>query len=312
MTDGTREALATNAGRTGASIAVLSSFAAPLGLLLLYTSSAAVMEAAAEGTPLSAYIGTVGILVGGLVLFGLGALSTASSVALYVLTTWAGILAIVFTVPRSIRESAIGRRWFTFDVILAPLTWSWLPLLIFCACAGATVSVILVRRWQRESAPLAEPTVLRDKNAQTGVISVLVSLALVVVLWATVMEQAPADLEQFALFGAQGLNMPARSGVALAISCGVVFFLAVSTAHSTLGATVGATLAMLLPGLVLVPLWSTLTGQVATPSASVETMLALASPVIATVGATLLGTTVPIHYLRLAGWNPEARSVSQG
>lgn len=311
MTERRKNTPVTNTGRTGASVALLSSFTAPLGLLLLYSSSAAVMEAAAEGTPLSSYIGMVGILVGGLILFALGVLSTASSTALYVLTAWAGVLAIVFTVPRSVRESPFGRHWFAFDVVLAPLTWSWLPLLIFCACVGATVSVILVRRWQQEAAPLAEPTVLRDKNAQNGAISILVSLVLVAVLWITVVEQAPANLEPFALFGAQGLNMPARSGVALAISCGVVFILAVSTAHSTLGVTVGATLLMLLPGLLLIPLWGTLTGQVATPSAPAETMVALASPVMATIGATLLGTTVPIHYLRLAGWNPETQSVSQ-
>lgn len=300
-----------SAGRTGASVAVLSSFASPLGLLLLYASSAAVMVAAAEGTPLASYIGTVGVLVGGLVLFGLGALSTTSSVALYVLTGWAAILAIIFTLPIPIRNSARGGVWLGFEIAFAPLTWSCLPVLIFSACAGATVSVLLVRRWQRDASPLAEPTVMRDKNTQAGAISVLISVALATVLWAAVMEQSPPDLELFALLGSQGLDVLPRSGVALLISCATVFIMAVSTAYSTLGVAVTATFMMLLPGLVLFPLWGTLTGAVATPSAPAETMLALASPVVATLGATLLGITLPIHYLRLAGWNPTTQSVSQ-
>lgn len=281
-------------------IGILAFFATPVALIILYVSTAAAVLSAAQGIPLSAYGGAAGTLVAALILFLVSLTGVAEVTGMYVATAWSAVIAVgaplVWRSASSQPQSQGAPNLATS--LEGALMWSFLPVLVFFIFLGASISLTLVRRWRKANTSLGRPWAARGKTGRTGAASIGLGVSVTVGLWIVLAALAPADLATVSIFGAQGLIVEHPDLVAVLLACLLSLALGFSSAYSTLGVGFSAVVLMIFPGQILLPLWMTLTGQVAVPSSAVNTIFALVGPTVAAIGVVLLAATAPVHFAR--------------
>ncbi len=289
--------------RASLKVVLFSLFISPLAFGLMYLSTASLISSAASGIPLSSYTGMAGVLVASLLLLLVSSIATYEPIALHIATGWSAVIAVtalVFQHLQAMGDPPQVRANGLFMAVNDTLSWSYLPTLVFFVCLGCSISLRLVQSWHRQDSPLGMPWRMRGKTGQTGALSIVVSSSLAIGLWITLVYQAPTNLGIVATQGAQGLAAWMPPPAVIITSLALVFLLAATSSYSTLGIAAAGLLFMAVPGQIIMPLWMTLSGQVATPTMTSNTAIALVSPVVATLGVVLLAMSAPIHFTRRA------------
>lgn len=303
-------------------------FVAPLAILILSVSLNSMLYWAAKGQPLSSTEGVLGLVISALLFFAIGLSAVRTSIGIAVTAGWAatfsiaaGAVAMIFDSPVSLLSNLKTNFAVTALQLIGPSAWSGLPSMIFAISASATLATWIARESRRQEIRPSGGSHLRlspgllngdaDWFAAPGSplspsrtrvhIGVLIAdLVFGVLAWVSIMFLAPTDISAVAVHGALALTFQQVSMLPL---LGVIFaftLLSLSTGWSTLGNLITSVFLFIMPGLLLIPVVTSLAGTVATPGDATSTSLALASPVMAACGLVSLALTSGIHWVRTA------------
>lgn len=138
------------------------------------------------------------------------------------------------------------------------------------------------------------PRHLRARTMVTIASLLLVLAASLALVWA-----APDNTLEVARLGLRGilvgavLNPPA--GILAALCLGVVAW---SNRWSSLGPLLASWGLMIVPAYFVLPVWASLTGQVATPGVSSLTSLSLSAPVVTALGLVMTSMSLGVYWTR--------------
>lgn len=314
------------AGATRLKVALFSALVSPLALALVLYSASAVVDNAAVGLPLASSSVTATRLAGALLLTAIGFTATQSSIGLGVTAIWAAIFGVLtHLVPQTSDKGA------AVATVLASVSWCGFTILIFSICLSAFLAARVARRIRLQelypdtAAPrwldsfygegrllkvhslygdahwFKQPgSTLTPERARYHLGVLIADVFLTVALWSFVITISPKDTSKMAVYGplALALEKPPLWGIVLI--AGILFLVTATAGWSMLGPLVSTTLMMIFPGMILVPVWTTLTGNVAMPGNATTTSLALASPIVGTFGIVIIALTLGIHWVRVA------------
>ena len=138
------------------------------------------------------------------------------------------------------------------------------------------------------------PRHLRARTVVSLASLVLVLLAALVLVWA-----APDNTLEVARLGLPGILVGATlhpaAGLAAALCLGGVAW---SNRWSSLGPLLASWVLMIVPAYFVLPVWASLSGNVATPGASSLTSLSLSAPVVTALGLVLTSTSLGVYWTR--------------
>lgn len=327
-------------------VAVFSALVSPVALSMLLYSVSLVVDYSAVGQPLSSSVGVAAIIVGMFLLGAVGSTATQTSIGLGVTTIWAALFTTATLIaPQNSSEYAqvvnhlarFPNQRAAMTTILASVSWCGFSVLALAIAGSAFFAARCARRirlqeldpnrsaprWMKslygENKPLKAHSLYGDAqwftNPGTSLSRersrhhsavLVIDIFLALSLWTFVIAIAPKDISRMAAYGplALGLNDPHPLGIL--VIAGVLFLLTLTAGWSMLGPLISTTLVMIFPGTITIPVWATLTGNVAMPGNPATTSLALACPVVGTLGILILALTWGIHWIRVAP--PEADS----
>lgn len=300
---------------------------APIALVVLGLSVTDTQAMAAVGQPLSSSVATVGVLISTVLLGLIAANSDESPVGMIVTTAWSFIIGALQLlglshVPSSLLSPVSGPD------TAAAMRWCLYPLAVFMICLMSTLAVVAVRRRAvliRGEAQAGSPNLLADRLSELtdayarGPVHhrervvvlassvVLTCAAVICLVWA-----APSDTTAAAAAGlhgmVQGLDHRLLASAAAALCLGGVAW---GSRWSVFGAQVCAVALMVVPFALVLPVWSSLSGNVATPGVSALTSVSMAAPVITALGLVVGAMSLGAHWTRRHLRAGIAREMSQ-
>ncbi len=279
---------------------------APAALVLLGSSMADVQAQTAIGQPLASVEGLIGMVLAA-VLLALVSMncdeSPAGMIVAFAVSIAvgaaqnAGLLAIPILQASSIDGADMS----------AAVTWSLYPLAVAVVIGGAALALVLASRSTADS-PAGAPLRAILEHRHAWVASLALPAAFVAVL--LLIRAAPNDTTGVATAGLSALHSPEAGDWLLALAAaGLLGLVALMSPFSLTGPQAASWVLMVLPGYMLLPLWSSITGAVVTPGPSRGTSVALAAPVVAALGLVLGTTTIGVYWARLRAL---ARTTAEG
>ncbi|WP_022867235.1 hypothetical protein [Schaalia vaccimaxillae] len=275
--------------------AVFAFFFAPLALVLMGSSMADVQTMTALGQPLASVEGLVGMALAS-ILLALVSISSDRSPAGMIVTFLASIvvgalqLSGRLTVP-FLMASVVDR-----PDMSASMSWNLYPVIVVGIMAGATCAFILTLR----DAPARQVHSLKRLRSHPHAWVASLALPLALIAMMLLIHVAPTDTTAVA---AQGLSGVIAERVLEPIFPLIVTVLLAAVAFvarwSLTGPQLAAWLVLVLPSYLFQPLWSSLTGHVVTPGASLSTQVAMAAPVATSLGLALATSTIGLFWARI-------------
>lgn len=267
----------------------------PIALVLLGSSMVDVQGQTAIGQPLASVEGLIGMALAS-ILLALISMNCEESPAGMIVTSVVSLFigAAQFTgflrIPllQSTRIDALDMR--------AAVVWSLYPVSVTVMTACAAIAIASARHAPTVVDADTPRRVLRE-HRHAWVTSATLPLALLAVVLTIMI--APDDTTSVAAHGLSGLSsshpfIPVY-GLVIALVFGCITLMSV---HSLTGPQLVAWIVLVIPGYMLVPLWTSLTGKVATPGYSLSTQVSLAAPVLTALGLVLATTSVGVHWAR--------------
>ncbi|HHT40778.1 MAG TPA: hypothetical protein GX000_03960 [Actinomyces sp.] len=266
-------------------VGVLSFIISPLALGLLFTSTALLQDVGATGTPLGSPGGQLGMLVSAILIALIAHSARWSTIGISTLTGWAGVFAAVVTF-HTLRPPSY------MNGLEALLMWSQLPILTFTILLAATLATMLVRtRKERDRMP-GPPSSFEMTAYAT--IALLFGLATVFLVYAIAPETAEAIILRYP---SMSQRPTLQHWIVIVVIVAVLFALTWLATRALFAVQLIGWLLLLIPGLFLVPLISTLTGMVATPQNQILLAVAYSMPVIGVIGLLIVTSTHSISLM---------------
>ncbi|MDO4260105.1 MAG: hypothetical protein Q4C87_11370, partial [Actinomycetaceae bacterium] len=192
---------------------------------------------------------------------------------------------------------------------------------------GEDITITARRRTPRQTPPTTtlrrrsltpQQRIQRSRHRRVRAVIAIMALPLAVGAFALYIDAAPRNVTRLGAEGLSALIVPGQpiSHAAYgAAACAAL--VALAARWSLLGPQLSAWFLLVAPTYVLIPAWSTLTGNVVTPNQPFLIALSIASPVIASVGMVVGASTLAVHWTRRAytpveDESPEASSPTQG
>lgn len=267
----------------------------PIALVLLGSSMVDVQGQTALGQPLASVEGLIGMALAS-ILLALISMNCEDSPAGMIVTSVVSLFigAAQFTgllrIPllQSTNIDALDMR--------AAVAWSLYPVSVTVIAACAAIAIALAQRQTSAVGADTARRVLREYR-HAWVTSAVLPLALLTVVLVVMI--APDDTTAVAAHGLSGLSSSHPLALAYGMVIALVFgCITLMSVHSLTGPQLVAWIILVIPGYMLVPLWTSLTGQVATPGHSLSTQVSLAAPVLTALGLVLATTSVGVHWAR--------------
>ncbi|MDO5728613.1 MAG: hypothetical protein Q4P71_03185 [Actinomycetaceae bacterium] len=259
---------------------IAAALLSPVALALLYNSVGLLQAVGATGTPLGSPGGQLGLLVSAILIALISHSSRWSTIGPAALTFWAGAFAVVLMYETWSSSSQSPSE------IEALLQWSQLPTIVFFICCAATLATRFVRR-RREHGELRGSR-SKYEGLMITISAFLLSFAILVLLYAI----APRTVAPLIIRTPEFMSPPGANTVLLAPGIALIAFVITWLAtRSVLGVQLAAWIVLLIPGIVLVPLITTLSGAIATPGQPDSIALAMTMPVAGVVGLVIAVTT---------------------
>lgn len=289
---------------------------APAALMILGLAVTDIQSEAAVGQPLASSEGLVGLLLATMLLALISLNSEESTVGMVVACVWAGVigtlqLAGVVRAPSALLSAVTGAD------ASAALRWSLYPVSVLAILVGATLAVRATRqrgaaihvRLGRSAAEAHDEEQLLEEftdafasgrtHYRERTIVMVSSVALTLVAMAAILHIAPDDTIQVPALGltglVQGYTYQPLIALVAALCLGLVAW---GSRWSVLGPQVVAWVLLVFPSYFVVPVWASLTGNVAAPGASRMTAVSLSGPVFTALGMVLSATTISAQWTR--------------
>ncbi|MDO5034857.1 MAG: hypothetical protein Q4E01_05685 [Actinomycetaceae bacterium] len=281
------------------SIALISAIVSPVMLILLFAAAALMQEASVTGTPLGSPGGQLGMLVGAILIIGLAHTAMWSTIGIIISTVWAGFFAVLLLM----RALVAGVPANSLEALLC---WEQLPLQAFVILLTALISTRSQRRRRRESEPVDNAGVV--EVSALGTVAFMFALSLVFLVLAS----APSTITPIIMNDPSLTTRPRGEDwlIILIISC-ILSALTWLATKSVIVVQLAAWLVMLIPGMFIVPLISTLAGVVATPQDPQMLAISYSMPVIGVYGLMIVTATYAIALMNRIEPLPEEPSVDE-
>lgn len=270
---------------------------APVALILLGSSMADVQAKTAIGQPLASVEGLIGMGIAA-VLLTLVSLNCEESPAGMFLTSGLSVIVGAGQFVGFLRIPMLQSSFVDSLDMQAAVSWSLYPLGVTAITLGAALALMLTFRRAAHPQRLGTSQgrrIFHHRHAWVAGFAIPSALGASILLIVI----APSDTTEVAAHGLGALG-PFTPGAAIiaftaALLLGVVAFMA---CLSLTGPQLTAWLFMVLPSYMLWPLWTSITGSVVRPGASILTSLSMAAPVVATLGLVLGSSTIGIYWAR--------------
>ncbi|WP_350258321.1 hypothetical protein [Scrofimicrobium sp. R131] len=286
--------------------AALSFILTPIAFVIMLVAINSLLTWTAVGQPLSSPEGSMGLALAGMLLFRIGSSVTHTSAGIITSAVWTAVGLIVYEILASgvglgllfsLAEPVLPGRVTGALALLTPLAWSEFPLLLVTIVAGAVLATRVARHQRRHLAELGTLDRPTASSRQGGGLLVL-NLAAAAVVWMSLLELAPKDVSQVAVYGSQALGMvQPELGSVLAAMVGLAM-LTVSSGWSLFSSSIVTVVTLIIPSMLIFPVTTSLTGAVATPGAPVATSLALAAPLVGALGIVIVCLTWALHWVQ--------------
>lgn len=314
-------------------IGLFAFFFAPIALFVLEYSVINVLQTASLGQPLSSSIGQIGLFGAAVMLVLLGSTSVFSSVGLVVTAAWASLFSLAywfFAIIYSSKNTS-GSLLLTqlnlsviekFLLLGNSTQWCHLPTIvaIISVCAAfASARVRQLRRFEVMSAAKL-PLKQRQKVAvmvnsgdalwwstpgqkmpatryRAHLSAFLCALGLGLIACATCYYLAPSNVDS-TVYSSSLMELYSVDFLNLIIFIASLAGLMVLTVRSTVGTTFVSWGLFALMGLIGIPLWASLSGNVATASSMVNTSIAFTSPILGMFGILIGAFSIGVHLVR--------------
>lgn len=259
-------------------IGAVSFVLSPIMLTLLFSSTAQLQYASVTGVPLGSPGGQLGMLVGAILIVVLAHTTRWTTVGIFIATAWSAVFAIAVTL-----QSVLG--FAPLNLLESLLYWQQLPLQTFVILLTAFIATRTIRRRVRKC---KMPKGMTNKSVELsafGTIAVLLALTLAFL----VLVLAPSTVTTLLMRLPELTRIPGgREWFAILMSCVALAFLTWISTRSIAAVQLAAWLVLLIPGMFLVPLISTLTGVVATPQDPQMLAISYAMPVVGVLGLLIV------------------------
>lgn len=261
-------------------------FTSPLIMWLVLSAIISLQSVGATGLPLGSPGGQLSILLATIGMLIISQTARWSPMGLFILSGWAAAFAFYVTVSM---ESPLLPHLFQDQALLR---WCYFPVLIFTICLAAALATRRTGR-QRLASSLQPTTCTHWTWPMTLLAGGLALVVNGMVFYLAPRTVAPLVMQQPDRY----LTLEPTQGILLLLLIAAVFTLTWLANLRPLPIQVAAWVLMLLPGLVVIPLFTTVAGWMPTPDNELAASLALSMPVIGTLGATIVATTQPLFSL---------------
>jgi hypothetical protein len=266
-------------------VGALSFIVSPLALALLFTATSLLQEVSATGTPLGSPGGQLGMLVSAILIALIAHSARWSTIGILMLTGWSAIFAGVVVFHTLYPPNYMNS-------VEALLMWSQLPILTFTILLAATLATMLVRtRKERDRMP-GPPSSFEMTTYAT--IALLFGLATIFLVYAIAPETAEAIILRYP---SMSQRPTLQHWIIILVIAAVLFSLTWLATRALFAVQLIGWLLLLIPGLFLVPLLSTLTGAVATPQNHILLGVGYSMPVIGVIGLLIVTSTHSISLM---------------
>ncbi|MDO5049143.1 MAG: hypothetical protein Q4D87_04590 [Actinomycetaceae bacterium] len=266
-------------------IGVMSLIVSPLALGLLYTSTALLQEVAVTGTPLGSPGGQLGMLVSAILIGAIAHSARWSTIGISILTGWSAVFAAVVAYHSQYPPLKVSG-------LEALLLWSQLPLATFIILLAATLATRLIRTRKESNNMRNRPNPV--EMTTYGVVALLFGLSATFLVYSLAPQTAQAViLERPDL----SPTPTTRQWIVILILLIVLFLLTWLATRALFSVQLVGWFVLLIPGMFIVPLLSTLTSTVATPEHADLLSLAYCTPVIGVIGLLIVTSTHSISLM---------------
>lgn len=260
--------------------AILAFFLSPLSLWLLFSGVTSLQSTGATGLPLGSPGGQLSMLLAIIGLVIISQTARWSAAGLFILAGWSAVFSLYIAASM---ESLWLPPMFHFQPLLF---WCHFPSLVFCICLAAAI----VTRWMREhtrDSRYRPPTSARSAWPVT-----ILAFALALGIVALLFSLAPKTSQPLILRQAQWyLTFTNQPFVVVVLLLALVLGLTLLVKIGPMPVQLAAWGVLLLPGLVVIPLLTTVWEWMPTPDDEFAIALSLATPVAGALGATIAATT---------------------
>ena len=259
---------------------------APVALILMGMSLADLQARAAIGVPLASVEGMIGMAFSAIILGMISINCERHSIGMFVAAAWALIIGFLQTFGY-FRIHFLVAANLSADDMSAAQRWNLYPVCVAAILLGSGVALALTHR-------------ARAKNPETEKLMpfAVASLPLGIGALALLIRCAPADSLPMAARGLSGVvaQTPLQPILSAAVA-EVLGLIALASRWSMIGPQLIAW-TYIIPGFLLIPLGTTLTGVVVTPGHSLGTQVLMAASTIAAYGMILAASTLGIYWAR--------------
>ncbi|EEH64531.1 hypothetical protein HMPREF0044_0268 [Gleimia coleocanis DSM 15436] len=270
--------------------AIAAAIIFPIGLHLLFQAVAELTTVGALGTPLAAPRGQFQLLVSGALFTTVSYLSWRSETAFRVMVFWSGFWAFSTLLTGILEWSRLQFILFPAFLTSPLLQWSQLPTLVLLVTFASALNS--PNAWQ-SSAPATSKTITRGK-----VWVLIMGLASSTSLYGLLYFLAPKSAVPLVTKNLAQFQHSHMSHWALLMVAGILVYaltwLAVTYPSLT---QLLVWVSLILPGLVVLPLFLTIAGWVATPHDSFLVGLSAVLPTSGSIGL-IISTLTAMHLVR--------------
>ncbi|MCS4484739.1 hypothetical protein NXS08_04500 [Gleimia sp. 6138-11-ORH1] len=252
----------------------------PIALYLIFNSVALLTETGALGTPLASPAGHFSLLVATLLFAAISYLRRLTDLSLLIMTFWTGLFAFLSLLVTVFSWSNPTDLSITFGNIMILLSWNQLPLL-FLLIVLATVSP---RKAPRRKASRAAPPKRLFSTFQSFALTFSLGLVLFGILY-LLAPRSSAPLITRHYFQLINLSFW-QIGFLLLAGC-LVFILACLTTRYPFTSHLSIWGSLVLPGLIVCPLYLTLSGVSITPNHPNLIAFSFTLPVVGALGISI-------------------------
>ena len=269
---------------------------APVALILMGMSLADLQARAAIGVPLASVEGMIGMAFSAIILGMISINCERHSIGMFVAAAWALIIGFLQTFGYFRIQFLVAAN-LSADDMSAAQRWNLYPVCVAAILLGSGVALALTHR-ARAKNPETEKLMPFERHQSERIAVAVASLPLGIGALALLIRCAPADSLPMAARGLSGVvaQTPLQPILSAAVA-EVLGLIALASRWSMIGPQLIAW-TYIIPGFLLIPLGTTLTGVVVTPGHSLGTQVLMAASTIAAYGMILAASTLGIYWAR--------------
>lgn len=269
---------------------------APIALVLMGMSLADLQARAAIGVPLASVEGMIGMAFSAIILGMISINCERHSIGMFVAAAWELVIGFLQTFGY-FRIHFLVAANLSADDMSAAQRWNLFPVCVAAILLGSGVALTLTHRAHAKG-PEAEELMSFDRRHSERIAVAAASAPLGILALVLLIRCAPADSLPMATRGLSGVIAQTQLQPILSAAVAEILgIMALVSRWSLIGPQVIAW-TYIIPGFLLIPLGTTLTGAVVTPGHSLGTQILMSASTIAAYGMILAASTLGIYWAR--------------